>query len=168
MESDYNSSLDSSESKGVDIFSIGLPYFDINEGLPEEYTPWQINSPDQVSIYHITKTIFDDKWNKVQQAPGYYIGLKGTRLWAFEEERIGPFKEIGEVKLVEYFKDKKGVHRIAFEATNTDDKKLIVLSQKPFGPECEPSYFYNKTLDQVVEENKYDGEPIPYPVLVDL
>ena len=122
-----------------------------------------IRSLEEVSLHTATDTYFDSKDNefdsKDNESTHSYVrvivGKKGVRNVNGKSEPVFLWKsleyhEVFDLTLVPNFYDRKGDYWLAFNAIDFQGRKLVQIGGNKF---------YDKTLAEIVEANKYDGEP---------
>ena len=115
-----------------------------------------IRSLEEVSLHTATDTYFDSKDNESTHSyVRVIVGKKGVRNVNGKSEHIFLWKspeyhQVSDLILVPDFHDRKGDYWLAFNAIDFQGRKLVQIGDNKF---------YDKTLAEIVEANKYDGEP---------
>ncbi|MEK6873622.1 MAG: hypothetical protein AABW91_02160 [Nanoarchaeota archaeon] len=115
-----------------------------------------IRSLEEVSLHTPVDTYFDSRSSKSTHSyVRVIVGKKGSRNVNGKSESVSLWKspeyhQVYDLILVPDFHDRKGDYWLAFNAIGFQGKKLVQIGD---------DIIYGKTLAEVAEENKYDGEP---------
>lgn len=126
---------------------------------------YRIRSLEEVSLEKIQKVTYDSMGNeRTFSYKQVFTGESGIRKGIDGEvEMVCPwesnrYNEISDLTLIPDFSDRAGDYWLAFNAITTDGSKVVNFRDRDYT---------DKTLSEILAENKYEGEPRPGHILVD-